>query len=170
MTNIEVCIVILCIFSIFCIISIAVCINVIDKLNKKIIKLDSSLDTRNDNFDGALDLMDRAIDIIDKNQSFVEDTYEDVTEVISKVIESMGNIAIEAGKTAKMCSDMDEFCRSTSKKNELILDEIKTFSEALEHINNVMKMNGLSEFRRNSELRCVDDLKKCSVDTDVENG
>lgn len=170
MTNMEVCLVILFIFNICCGIAIAICINIIDKLNKKMIELDSALNTRNDNFNESLDLVDRAIEIIDKNHSFVENTYKAVKEVTSKAIESMGDIAIEAGKTAKMCSEMEDFCKSTSKKNELIHDEIKAFSEALEHINNVMKMNGLSEFKRNSELRCVDDLKKCSVDTDVENG
>lgn len=170
MTAMEVCLVIMFIFIICCVISIGACIDKINKLDKKMIEFDATLDTRNDNFDEALDLVDRAIEIIDKNHSFVENTYKAVKEVTSKAIESMGDIAIEAGKTAKMCSEMEEFCKSTSKKNELIHDEIKAFSEALEHINNVMKMNGLSEFRRNSELRCVDDLKKCSVDTDVENG
>ena len=170
MTGMEVCIVILFIFNIFCIISIAVCMNVIDKLRKKFNELDDALNTRNDNFDEALDIMDRAIEIIDKNHSFVENTYDDVTEVISKAIESMGEIAIEAEKTAKMCTEMEEFCKSTSKKNELIHDEIKAFSEALEHINNVMRMNGLSEFRRNSDPFFVDVSGKCSVDTDVENG
>ena len=81
----------------------------------------------------------------------------------------MEDIAIEAGKTAKMCSEMEDFCKSTSKKNELIHDEIKAFSEALEHINNVMKKNGLSEFKRNSDPFFVDISGKCSVNTDVEN-
>lgn len=170
MTGVKICILVLFIVVLGLNIALVLALDKINKLNKKMIELDSALDTRNDNFNEALDLVDRAIEIIDKNHSFVENTYKAVKEVTSKAIESMGDIAIEAGKTAKMCSEMEEFCKSTSKKNELIHDEIKAFSEALEHINNVMKMNGLSEFKRNSELRCVDDLKKCSVDTDVENG
>lgn len=170
MNGMEICILVLFIVVLSLVIALALTLDRIDKLNKKIIELDCALDTRNNNFDEALDLMDRAIEIIDKNHSFIENTYAAVKEVTSKAIESMGNIAIEAGKTAKICSDMDEFCRSTSKKNELIHDEIKTFSEALEHINNVMKMNGLSEFRRNSDPFFVDISGECSVDTDVENG
>lgn len=170
MTGLEVCVVILFIFVICCVITICTCVDKINKLNEKMTELDSALGTRNDNFNEALDLVDRAIEIIDKNHSFVENTYKAVKEVTSKAIESMGDIAIEAGKTAKMCSEMEEFCKSTSKKNELIHDEIKAFSEALEHINNVMKMNGLSEFREKSDPFFVDDLKRLSDDTDVENG
>ena len=170
MTGMEVCIVALFIVVLCLIITIAIILGRVDKLNEKIVELDGALEKRSDNFDEALDLMDRTIEIIDKNHSFVENTYKAVKEVTSKAIESMGTIAIEAGKTAKMCSEMDEFCRSTAKKNEMICDEIRAFSEALEHINNVMKMNGLSEFKQNSELRFMDGLYNYPGDTDVENG
>lgn len=170
MNGMEICIVVLFIVVLSLIIALALTLDRVDKLNKKIVELDGALDTRNNNFDEALDLMDRAIEIIDKNHSFVENTYKAIKEVTSKAIESMGDIAIEAGKTAKMCSEMDEFCKSTAKKNEMICDEIRAFSEALEHINNVMKINGLSEFKRNSDPFFVDISGKCSVDTDVENG
>ena len=170
MTGVEICIFVLFIVVLSLIIALALALDKIDKLNKKMNALDSALNTRDDNFNEALDLVDRAIEIIDKNHSFVESTYKAVKEVTSKAIESMGDIAIEAGKTAKMCSEMEDFCRSTTKKNELIHDEIRAFSEALEHINNVMKMNGLSEFKRNSDPFFVDDLRRLSNDTDVENG
>ena len=170
MTGMEICIVVLFIVVLSLIIALALTLDRVDKLNKKIVELDGALDARNRNFDESLDLMDRAIEIVDKNHTFVENTYKAVKEVTSKAIESMETIAIEAGKTAKMCSEMDDFCRSTAKKNELICDEIRAFSEALEHINNVMKMNGLFEFKQNSNQRFVDGLYNYPDDTDVENG
>lgn len=170
MTGMEVCIVVLFIVVLSLIIALAIILGRIDKLNEKIVELDCALKKRSDNFDEYLDLIDRSIEIIDKNHSFVENTYKAVKEVTSKAIESMGAIAIEAGKTAKMCSEMDEFCRSTAKKNEMICNEIRAFSEALEHINNVMRMNGLLDFKQNSELRFEDGLYNYPGDTDVENG
>lgn len=170
MNGMEICIVVLFIVVLSLIIALALTLDRIDKLNKKIIELDGTLNSRDDNFDNALDLIDRSIDIINNNHSFVENTYKAVKEITSKAIESMETIAIEAGKTAKMCSEMDEFCRSTAKKNELICDEIRAFSEALEHINNVMRMNGLLEFKRNPELCSVNVSKNYPGDTDVENG
>ena len=170
MNGMEICILVLFIVVLSLIIALALTLDRVDKLNKKLIELDGALNSRDDNFDSALDLMDRSIDIINNNHSFVGNTYKAVKEITSKAIESMQTIAIEAGKTAKMCSEMDEFCKSTAKKNELICDEIRAFSDALEHINNVMRINGLLEFKRNSDPFFVDNLKNYSGDTDVENG